>query len=191
MKRLVLLVILAAAVEVLAETVPQQHVTVPSVPGQPNRDTVVRPSGTLKTSRSGCVVQGENPGTRELRARPTGITTMNGPAGAGSPGPISVSTPGSLGAPVLDVAYMTLRGRVAVYEKGASITIVDRSGRKRIVPLAKSASVCDGLRIGDLVALRIPLEESATNGAADRVEKQQPKKAPPLSKFSQAQTPTM
>jgi hypothetical protein len=191
MKRLVFLVILAAAADVSGETVPQQHVTVPSVPGQPNRDTVVRPSGTLKTNRWGCVRQGENPGTRELRARPTGITTMNGPGGAGSPGPISVSPPGPLGAPVLDVAYMTLRGRVAVYEKGVSITIVDRSGRKRSVPLAKSASVCDGLRIGDLVALRIPLEESATNGATDRVEMQQPPKAPSPSKFSQAQTPAM
>jgi hypothetical protein len=191
MRRLVILVILAAAVDVWAETVPQQHVTEPSVPGQPNKETVVQPSGTLKTNRWGWVRQGPDPGPRELRPRPTGITTMNGPGGPGSFGPISGPEPGPVGVPVFDAAYMTLRGRVAVYEKGVSITIVDKSGRKRSVPLARSASVYDGLRIGDLVALRIPLEESATNGAADRVEKQQPLKAPPPSKFSQAQTPAM
>jgi hypothetical protein len=190
MRRLLILLIFAVAVDVSAETVPQQHVTVPSVPDQPNKDTVVRSSGALKTDPWGWVRQGQDPGPRELRARPTGIATRNGPEGPGSTGPISAPPPGPQGPPVVDAAYMTLRGSVAVYQKGVSITIVDRSGRKRIVPLAKGASVYDGLRIGDLVALRIPLEESATNRAADRVEKQQPPKAPPLSKFSQAQTPT-
>jgi hypothetical protein len=168
----------------------EQHATAPSAPGQSNREVLVHPSGTLRQASSGLVLQGQ-PGQRVVR-----VTILPGTGSCGSsagdveglavpPSAPSVSEPG--GPPLVEAAYLTLRGTLAAVDKRL-VTIVDRNGRSRTVPLAPRARVDDGLKAGDLVAVRIPLEDDPANKAASRVERQgAAAKAPMSSKFSQAQ----
>ena len=76
-------------------------------------------------------------------------------------------------------------------EKGAAITILDgRTGKERRVLLAKAAVVAEGIKKGDAVAVRVPLEEGSGARTADRVEFQKtPAATEQKSKFTQAQAP--
>jgi hypothetical protein len=91
----------------------------------------------------------------------------------------------------VNAAFVTVRGSVARYEKGVAITVVDaRTGKERRVPLAKGASVYEGIKAGDAVAIRIPFDEGSDARTADRVEAQKAPGAPAAtSKFAQAQAP--
>jgi hypothetical protein len=73
------------------------------------------------------------------------------------------------------------------YTKNA-ITILEKSGRERKVVLAPRALVYEGLKPGDEVVLRIPFDEGADCRTAVRVERLPAPRAPPKSKFSQAQS---
>src|SRR5262249_54084977 len=149
-----------------------------------------QPGGALKTTRDGIVYQGPD------RAPVPRKSTTQKPEGAvdaplpSFPAP-SKTSPGPLGAPVVDAAFVTRRGRVAKYEKGISITIVEKSGRERLLPLAKTAKVYEGLKVGDEVLAQVPFDESSDGKTADLVEKQKPPPTPmlqPGSAFSQAQS---
>src|SRR5215471_19279640 len=77
------------------------------------------------------------------------------------------------GPAVVNAAYVTFRGSVVKLEKGEAITILDaRTGKERRVALLKDAVVPEGLKVGDAVALRVPLEEGSGARAANRVELQ-------------------
>lgn len=168
-----------------------EHVTVPAPLGQQNKDAVVQPGATLKQASCGRVLQGE-PAVRNPK---TTVTTTNAwtPGSPSVPGPASgLSKPsaasGPAGPPLVEAAYLTLRGTLKVFDKGLAVTIVDRNGRTRTVPLARGARVDEGLKAGDLVAVRIPLEDDPANKAASRVERQKTAAPAAPSKFAAAQS---
>ncbi|MGE5344325.1 MAG: hypothetical protein ACM3JH_00075 [Acidithiobacillales bacterium] len=172
-----------------APTPPEQHVVAPSLPDQKNSESTVRPSGAMRTDAAGWVVTGSGqcPGRRAPQASARGAAAAPAPAPQGA-----VQAPpaaGPSGPAVVETAHITLRGTVKAYEPRKSITIVEASGRERIVPLAPKASVYEGARAGDKVCLRIPLQGPGDGKSADRIERQKTT-APPKSKFSQAQSPS-
>lgn len=195
----VLLIALAAAGAALAQTpgptpVPQS-VVVPSLPDQKNKEGVVAPGGAMKSDAGGWVQtdMGQiDPNAPKTSAPAAGKTQPPAAAGPGIAAPEPPSPPAPVpprGKTVVEAANLTLRGVVKAYEKGVSITITEANGKERTVLLAEKAAVYDGLAAGDKVVLRVPLQKPADGKHADRVEKQKPPKAPPPSKFSQAQTP--
>jgi hypothetical protein len=168
-----------------------ERVTVPSLPDQQNKEGVVKPSGSLATDSEGYVRN--NPTAVDPKAAPPvpagGAASSQAPVGPGVAGRSTAPAPGATGKPVVNAAHLSLRGVVKAFEKGASVTIVEASGRERTVPLAAKAEVYDGLKAGDSVVLRIPLGKPADGKSADRIQKQSTGKVPPPSKFSKAQTP--
>jgi hypothetical protein len=165
-----------------------EHMTAPGLPGQANKDIVVRPSGTLKDVGWGIVQQGDAPAVR--LGRNPGLNASLPPADAGATATyVPPRQTGPQGPAVVNAAYLTVRGSVARYEKGVAVTVVDaRTGKERRVPLAKGASVYEGIRAGDEVAIRVPFDEGSDARTADRVEAQKALAAPASpSKFSQAQ----
>ena len=192
-----LLVLAAAAATGVASAQQQaptpipQRVTVPSLPDQQNKEGVVKPSSALATDSAGWVQN--NPAAVDPKAAPPApagpAAPPPAPAGPAVGGRSPAPSPGATGKPVVNAAYSSIRGVVKTFEKGASITIVEASGRERTVPLAAKAEVYEGLKAGDSVVIRVPLQKPADGKSADRVEKQKAGKTPPPSKFSKAQTP--
>jgi hypothetical protein len=194
MKRLPLIL---AAVLALPATAQQrlpgaeQHVTVPSALGQSNKETLVRPSDTMKQASCGRILQGERApasGAPRVTARAGGANAQPDPGVSGAAVYVPPAPSGPTGPAVVGAAYVTVRGTVKTYAKNA-ITIFEKSGRERRVALAPRAFVCQGLKPGDEVVLRIPFDEGADCRTADRVERPPAPKAAPKSKFSQAQSP--
>ena len=191
MRRIPLLLAAALALSAAAQQGPQapeQHVTVPSAPGQSNKETVVQPSATLKQGGYGWVLQGDQAarsGSRQATVRSTGAYAPPDP-GAYSP-PTAPGPAVPAGPAVVGAAYVTVRGTMKTYTKKA-ITILEKSGRERTVALAPRALVYEGLKPGDEVVLRIPFDEGADCHTADRVERPPTPRAPPKSKFAQAQS---
>ena len=174
----------------------EQHLTAPSAPGQANKEIVAQPGATLSQASCGRVLQGEpaqRPAVRSAAAARSGSWAP--PTGGSGEGfyvpPPSPADSEPTGPALVESAYLTLRGTLASFDKGL-VTIVDRNGRSRSVPLARGARVDGGLKAGDLVALRVPLEDDPTNKAASRVERQKPAAPPAMSstssKFAQAQS---
>ncbi|HEY3351556.1 MAG TPA: hypothetical protein VGM13_17395 [Thermoanaerobaculia bacterium] len=174
----------------------EQHLTAPSAPGQANKEIVAQPGATLSQASCGRVLQGEpvqRPAVRSAAAARAGSWAP--PAGGSGEGfhvpPPSPADSEPTGPPLVESAYLTLRGTLASFDKGL-VTIVDRNGRSRTVPLARGARVDGGLKAGDLVTLRVPLEDDPANKAASRVERQKAAAPPAMSstssKFAQAQT---
>ena len=112
---------------------------------------------------------------------PAGISA---PPATTQPGP-----PPPRGKAVLGAAYMTVTGKVTAYAKGVSITIVESSGRERVLSLADGAPVPDGLAVGDRVAARVPLQKPFDGKTTDKIEKPKPKKTPLPSMFQGAESP--
>ena len=145
----------------------------------------------MKQGKYGWIQQGERPApsgapqvtTRERSGRVQPDLGVSGNTGYVLPAPNGPSGPAVVG-----VAYVSVRGTVRTYTKNA-ITILEKSGRERQVPLAPRALVYEGLKTGDEVVLRIPFDEGADCRTADRVERPPAPKATPKSKFSQAQSP--
>ena len=180
------LLILSAALGLPAlaqERVPgaEQHVTVPSAPGQRNQEKLVLPSNTMTQAKCGRILREPAPGVRRdcvagrrrLRTRPSARRRRVRAAGLEQS-----SRPGSGRGAARDPERLTrIRSRSS------------KNGRQREVALAPRALVCQGLKSGDEVVLRIPFDEGADCRTADRVERPPAPKAPPKSKFSQAQSP--
>jgi hypothetical protein len=174
-----------------APTPASERVVVPSLPDQPNKEGAVTPSGAMKTDAEGYVLNDRKPvDPRTPVPANAGSAARPAPAPVnGVPAPAPVPGAGARGKTVVNAAFITLRGVVKAYEKGVSITIAEANGKERTVPLAEKAGVYDGLAVGDKVAVRIPLQKPADGKSASRVDRQRPPKAPPKSKFSQAQSP--
>jgi hypothetical protein len=177
----------AASAQQQAPTPIPQNVVVPSLPDQPNKEGVVNPSGSMKTDDAGYVRNDAKP------VDPGAPAQAGAPGVAPGPGIVAPASPAPAGGPrgpaVVEAAHLTLRGVVKSFEKGVSITIVEANGKARTVPLAAKAAVYEGLAAGDKVVLNVPLQKPGDGKHADRIEKQKPAKAPPASKFSQAQSP--
>lgn len=180
----------AAFAQQPAPTPISERVVVPSLPDQPNKEGVVKPTGAMQSDPGGYVrndavpVQpGSTPGPAPAAGPPAA-----GP-GIGSAAAAPAPEAGPRGRPAIRAEFLTVRGVVKTYMKGVSITIIEANGRKRTVPLAEKASVYEGVAVGDKVALHVPLKKPADGKHADLVEKERPAKAPPPSRFSQAQTP--
>ncbi len=145
----------------------------------------VNPGGKIVETKDGIVFQRNTPAPRPTPSR----ADRSSDAGGG----LVTVTParGPTGPAVVNAAFVTFRGTVVRIEKGTAITILDgHTGRERRLLLAKAAVVAEGIKKGDVVALRVPLEEGSGARTADRVDLQ---KAPVVtdqkSKFTQAQAP--
>lgn len=189
-----------AGVPATAQQVPtpvEQRVVAPSLPDQPNKEGVARPSGSMPTDSEGYVRTNRGPVDPSAGApTPAGAPSKGAPAPPVSgPAPVpavSTAPPGPSGPAEVKAAYLSLRGTVKAYTKGVSITIVEKGGVERTVKLAAHASVYEGLTAGDKVVLRVPLKKLKKNAdgmSTDLVTKQRPPKAPAKSKFSAAQSP--
>src|SRR5271169_708553 len=162
MKRISLLFAAALTLPAMAQQsqpAPEQHVTVPSAPGESNKESVVQPSGTLKQGSYGWVLQGDQAaraGSRRMTVRSTGSAAPPDPGAYPPPAARSPAVPA--GPAVVGAAYVTVRGTVKTYSNDA-ITILEKRGRERKVALAPHAFVYAGLKPGDEVVLRIPFDE--------------------------------
>jgi translation initiation factor IF-1 len=182
-----------AAAQEPTPTPVEQHVVAPSLPDQPNKEGVVRPSGSMPTDSEGYVRtnRGVIDPTSTTSPAPSGTVgqaTVTGPV-AVEGAPVTVSAPPSPGKSKVKAAHLSVRGTVKAYEKGVSITVVEADGRERAAKIAAKASVYEGLAVGDKVIVRIPVGKPADGKTTDHVERQKPPKPPPKSKFTQAQSP--
>jgi translation initiation factor IF-1 len=192
---LVSFAVAAAGSAAAQQTVPtpvEQHVVAPSLPDQPNKEGVVRPSGSMPTDAEGYVRtnQGAIDPTSTSPA-PGGAAAQGSATGSGAAGMASVPAPTSAprGKATVKAAYLSVRGTVKAYEKGISIAVVEADGHERTVKIAAKASVYEGLAAGDKVIVRIPLGKPADGKTTNHVERQKPPRPPPKSKFTQAQSP--
>jgi len=169
----------------------EEHVVAPSLPDQPNKEGVVRPSGSLPTDAAGYVTSkmGGAVNPASTSPAPGGAAPQAGATGAAGTASAPAPLPPEHGKAKVKAAYLSVRGTVKAYTKGVSITLVEARGRERTVKIAPKASVYEGLAPGDRVVVRIPLGKPADGMTADHVERQRPPKPPPKSKFSQAQSP--
>jgi hypothetical protein len=187
----------SAAAQQATPTPVEQHVVAPSLPDQPNKEGVARPSGSMPTDSEGYVRTNRGPVDPSAgKPTPDAAPSKGAPAAPASPASssaqmpaVSTPPPGPSGPSEVKAAYLSLRGTVKAYAKGVSITIVEKDGVERTVKLAAKASVYDGLAAGDKVVLRVPLRKDADGMSTDRVSRQRPPKAPPKSRFSAAQSP--
>src|SRR5450759_1738487 len=181
-----------AAAQQATPTPVEQHVVAPSLPDQPNKEGVVRPSGSMPTDSEGYVRTNRGAvDPTSTSPAPGGAAAKGGMTGSGAAGTASVPAPAPdpHGKASVKAAHLSVRGTVKAYEKGVSITIVETDGHERTVKIAAKASVYEGLAAGDRVIVRIPLGKPADGKTTDHVERQKPGKPPPKSKFSQAQSP--
>jgi translation initiation factor IF-1 len=170
----------------------EQRVVAPSLPDQPNKEGVVRPSGSMPTDSEGYVR------TNRGAIDPTSTSPSPGTATPGtatgsaavSTAPVTASAPPSRGKAIVKAAHLSVRGTVKAYEEGVSITVVEADGQERTAKIAAKASVYEGLAVGDKVIVRIPLGKPADGRMTDHVERQKLPKPPPKSKFTRAQSPS-
>ncbi len=182
----------SAAAQQVTPTPIEEHVVAPSLPDQPNKEGVVRPSGSMPTDAEGYVRT--NRGAVDPSSTspiPGGAAAQGSAAGAGAAGAASVPAPAPAphGKATVKAAYLSVRGTLKAYEKGVSITVVETDGHERTVKIAAKASVYEGLAAGDKVIVRIPLGKPADGKTTNHVERQKPPRPPPKSKFTQAQSP--
>ena len=145
----------------------------------------VSPGGRITETKDGIVFQRNTP-----TPWPTPARADRSPDSGG--GLVTIAPAhGPTGPAVVNAAFVTFRGSVVRIEKGVAVTILDgRTGKERRVLLAKTAVVPEGLKEGDAVAVRVPLEEGSGARTADRVDLQgTPAATGPKSKFTQAQAP--
>lgn len=155
-----------------------QHVTVPALPGQPNREGTVRPDGGLATDAEGnsvtrrmSVDAGTPTPTPSAGARPAGAAPNA--SGTGGTTPARDVPPATSGkAPSSEASTLTIRAVVSSFEPEKSITVRVKVGSRRSVvtyALAPDAAVPAGLKPGESVRLRILVQGKSK--VADRVER--------------------
>jgi len=147
--------------------------------------------------------------TADGRYRVTGLTTAiqppkppplpaSAPAAAPAPVPAAPTAPpaampepppaGPKGKTVVGATYITLKGTLKAIDKTA-VTLVEANGTERTVKMSEKAAVAEGLKAGDKIVVKVPLQKPFDGKTADRVERPKPPKTPPPSKFSEAQSP--
>ena len=146
------------------------------------------PGGKMVETKEGVVFQKNTP-----MPRPTWGPSSKPDDSGGGLVKVAPSKPAEPSGPaVVNAAFVTYRGSVVKVEKDEAITILDgRTGKERRVLLAKGASLPEGLKAGDAVSLRVPLEHGSGARTADRVERQPtPAALDPKSKFVQPSSST-
>jgi hypothetical protein len=173
----------------------EEHVVAPSLPDQPNKEGLVRPSGSMPTDAAGYVRS--NVGPVDPSA-PTPVPAPGGNASTGGPRtgavPPGQAPPAARGPAIVRAAYLSVIGTVTFYRKGDSLTVLEKSGYRRTVKLAAGASTYPGLAVGDRVVARIPLSNKPTDGkggplVADLVERQKAPSARATSTLEKAESP--
>jgi hypothetical protein len=161
-------------------------VTAPSLPGQGNKEGVVKPDTGMPTDSEGyAVTKRYEPGAAPANATPLGGAKGSGAAaGAGaSAGPASSKAP--IGpaptgkAVVTGTNTITLRGSVVALEAGKSVTIRDpKTGIENTYSLAPGAAVDKDVAPGSVVRVRVLAAQKGK--VADRVTVVQATPPPPV-----------
>lgn len=151
-------------------------VTIPSLPGQPNREATVKPDGELATDAVGNSVtrpmsaETGQP-TPTAAARVTGRPAPPSPAGDADPvhaskaGPVASANGGAAGPSTLEV-----RAVVTAFQAGRSVTVrIRRTGSPVTYTLAPDAEVPADLKRGDAVRVRVLV--AGKGRVTDRVER--------------------
>ncbi|MFN7986682.1 MAG: hypothetical protein U0529_04360 [Thermoanaerobaculia bacterium] len=174
-----------------------QHVTAPSLPGQPNREGTVKPDGGMPMDSEGyAITKRYDPSATPQAAPKPGAKPAAAPAGASAPG---APAPGSAAAPAASIPVgpaptgkavatgantATIRGNLVAVEPGKSVTIrIQRTGVDNTYTLKEGAKVAADLKPGQLVRVRVlPAEKGKV---ADRVEAVPPPKPTAAAKENQ------
>ena len=160
-----------------------QHVTVPSLPGDRNKEGTVRPDGAMPTDSEGyAVTKRYDPGAPAAKGAtpPSGkapATTGPGGSGAGAAGQIPVGPAPAGKMTATGENYVQVRGTLVSVEPGKTVTIkLQRTGVENTYALAQGASVAEGLEPGKTVRVRVLAAQKGK--VADRVELVVPTPAP-------------
>jgi hypothetical protein len=160
-----------------------QHVTVPSLPGQENKQGTVKPEGGMPMDSEGYAVTKRydpsakpSPAAAKTGARgsatPSGSTAGAGaqPATSTAAAPAIPIGPAPSGKAVATGAnYLTVRGSVVAFEAGRSVTIRHgRTGTENTYTLAPGATVGKDVGPGREVRVRVLAAEKGK--VADQVE---------------------
>lgn len=153
-----------------------QHVTAPSLPGQENRQGVVKPDGGMPMDSEGyAITKTYEPGAAAAKGTPKPAPKGAGTAaGAGTGTPAKVPNipigPAPTGKGMATGAnYVTVRGSVVALEAGKSVTIrIQRTGTENTYTLAPGAAVAKGVAPGQLVRVRVLAAEKGK--VADKVD---------------------
>jgi hypothetical protein len=130
----------------------EQHVVAPSLPDQPNKEGVVRPSGSMPTDREGYVrtnrgaIDPSSASPSSAPAPPEASTSsprIVGSAAAGSPHAKAGAVTGKPVSLTQGAASTVTR-----YEKGKSLTVKTPAGALVKYPLAKGAVLPEDLGAG-------------------------------------------
>jgi hypothetical protein len=143
--------------------VAEQHVTIPSLPGEPNKEGTVRTTGEIQTDaagypkNSGRAVQPASPEKPGAQAAPGKRPDRSAPSSA-------QNVPGTTS------SLFMMKGTVKAYQPGVSIRIaLMKSGRLLSYHLAPDVVAPDDLRLGEVVNVRIVNRGKAR--AVDRVDR--------------------
>ncbi len=162
-----------------------QHVTAPSLPGQQNRQGVVKPDGALPMDSEGYAVTKTYDGTAPAKAAPQGApkgTTIISGSGSSSPAkaqsiPIGPAPTGK--GTTTGANYITVRGSVVALDAGKSVTIrTQKTGTENTYTLAPGATVGKGVSPGQLVRVRV--QAVGKGKVADKVEVVPPPSSSPV-----------
>ena len=169
-----------------------QHVTAPSLPGQPNRSGTVKPDAGMPMDSEGyAVTKRYEPGSAPAGAAPqagskdasqAGSTT----AGAASSAPAKVPSipigPAPTGKGMATGAnYVTIRGTLVALEDGKSVTIkLQKTGTENTYTLAPGATIGKDVAPGKLVRVRV--NAAAKGKVAEKVEVVPPPHPAPAKK---------
>jgi hypothetical protein len=167
-----------------------QHVTAPSLPGQPNREGTVKPEGGLPTDSEGyAITKRYDPSATPPQAAPqAGAKPAPAP---GAPGAPSAAPPAAQAIPIgpaptgkamtTGANYVTVRGSLVALETGKSVTIkLQKTGKENTYTLAEGATVGADLKPGQVVRVRVLAAQKGK--VADRVELVPPAKPSPAGK---------
>lgn len=147
-----------------------QHVTAPSLPGQPNREGTVKPDGGMPMDREGYAITKTYDPSAPTPKPPTGSGAA--PAGKAAPAtsasiPIGPAPTGK--AMTTGANYVTVRGTLVALEVGKSVTIeLQKTGTKNTYTLAPGATVATDAKPGQLVRVRVLAAQKGK--VADKVE---------------------
>jgi hypothetical protein len=153
-----------------------QHVTAPSLPGQPNREGTVKPDAGMPMDSEGyAITKRYEPGSAPAKPAPqadskAGSTTAGAAASAPAPVPNIPIGPAPTGKGMVTGAnYVTVRGTLVALEDGKSVTIkLQKTGTKNTYALAPGATVDKSVSPGQLVRVRVLAAQKGK--VADKVE---------------------
>ena len=155
-----------------------QHVTAPSLPGQPNREGTVKPDGGMPMDSEGYAITKTYDPSAPTPKPATGAAPASAAAPGAAPGgqtapaavpniPIGSAPTGK--ATTTGANYVTVRGTLVSLEAGKSVTIkLQKTGKQNTYTLAPDATVATDAKPGQLVRVRVLAAQKGK--VADKVE---------------------